>query len=243
MDVYLLFGLLSAFLIGVSKGGMKGLSTLNVALMVIAYGAKNSVGIIVPLLVVGDILAVIYFKKHLNTKYLFRFLPAMLVGVFVAAYIGNDWDNAAFKKVMSVLILGSTAYMFWSEFRKKKLKIEDRRVSGIIGFGAGFTTMAGNLAGPFANLYFLATGMPKKELIGTAAWTFFLVNLVKVPLQFFTWKTINAASLAVNLYLIPFVLVGFWVGIKIVDKFSESGYRKFLLIVTALGAILILFRS
>jgi len=132
MDYTLIFGFLAAFLIGVSKGGLKGLGTFTVALMAIVYGAKSSVGILVPLFIVGDILAVIYFKKHVKVKYLFQFLPAMIVGVVLATYVGNDWEEATFKKWMSIIILGSTVYMFWSEYRGKTLPAKDRKISGLL---------------------------------------------------------------------------------------------------------------
>lgn len=236
------FGFLAAILVGMSKGGLKGMGVFTVALTALVYGAKNSVGILVPLFVVGDILAVVYFKKHVKIKYLFQFLPAMIIGVIVATYIGKDWDDVTFKKWMSVIILGSTAYMFWSEYRGKKLSIKDRRYSSTIGFAAGFTTMVGNLAGPFANLYFLATRLPKNEIIGTAAWVFFIINIFKIPFHVFSWETINMETLRIDAYLVPFVILGFWIGTKLVGMFSEQNYRRFLLTVTAIGAILILLK-
>lgn len=242
MDYTIVFGFLAAFLVGLSKGGLKGMGVFVVALTAIVYGAKNSVGILVPLFIVGDILAVIYFKKHVKIKYLFQFLPAMVVGVVVATYVGNGWDDATFKKWMSVIILGSTIYMFWSEFRGKKLSLKDKRFSSIVGFAAGFTTMIGNLAGPFANLYFLATRLPKNEIIGTAAWVFFIINIFKIPFHVFSWGTINMETIMVDAYLAPFVVIGFFGGTQIVGLFSEQNYRRFLLAVTAIGAILILFK-
>jgi uncharacterized membrane protein YfcA len=242
MDYTIVFGFLAAFLVGLSKGGLKGMGVFTVALTALVYGAKNSVGILVPLFIVGDILAVIYFKKHVKIKYLFQFLPAMIVGVVIATYVGNGWDDATFKKWMSVIILGSTVYMFWSEFRGKKLSLKDRRFSNIIGFAAGFTTMIGNLAGPFANLYFLATRLPKNEIIGTAAWVFFIINIFKIPFHIFSWETINMKTIMIDAYLAPFVVIGFFGGTQIVGLFSEQNYRRFLLAVTAIGAILILFK-
>lgn len=240
MDYTIAFGFLAAFLIGTSKGGLKGMGVFVVALTALVYGAKNSVGILVPLFIVGDILAVIYFKKHVKVKYLFQFLPAMIIGVLVATYVGNDWSEATFKKWMSVIILASTVYMFWSEYRGKKLSVEDKRMSSALGFAAGFTTMIGNLAGPFANLYFLATRLPKNEIIGTAAWVFFIINIFKIPFHVFAWETINMETIKIDAYLAPFVVLGFIAGTRLIGIFSEQNYRRFLLIVTAIGAILIL---
>ena len=131
---------------------------------------------------------------------------------------------------------------FFSEKANKKIPENNRLFSSSIGFVAGFSTMIGNLAGPFANLYFLATKMPKNQLIVTSAWVFFIVNLFKVPFHVFYWGTITWHTLKTNLTLLPFVIIGFLIGIKIVSYFSEKFFRQFLLIATAIGAILILLK-
>ena len=230
---------LAAFILGMSKGGLKGMGILVVTLTALVYGAKNSTGILLPLLILGDILAVIYFKKHVKWRYLLQFLPAMIIGVLVAVVVGSSWDEAAFKKWLSVIILLSVAYMFWSEFRSARVPAIDWKFSGIVGFGAGFTTMIGNLGGPFATLYFLATKLPKTEIVGTSAWVFFLINLFKVPFHVFSWQTIRLDTLWINLTLSPFVLIGFFAGTRVLSLFNEQGFRWFLLGMTALGAIII----
>jgi hypothetical protein len=73
--------------------------------------------------------------------------------------------------------------------------------------------MLGNLAGAFANLYFLAMRMPKNNFIGTAAWLFLCMNLFKLPFQIFYWKNITIQSLKTDMVLIPALTLGFWAGI------------------------------
>ena len=109
-----------------------------------------------------------------------------------------------------------------------------------MGICAGFTTMIGNLAGSFSNLFFLSTQLPKNQLIATAAWVFFIINIFKVPFHIWNWGTIDLNSFAIDLYLIPAVIMGFFIGLKLVSYFNEEFYRKFLLIATAIGAILII---
>lgn len=242
MDNPLILGIIAATIIGISKGGIKGISVLAVTLMALAYGAKNSTGIILPMLIVGDILAVIYFKKHTKWKYLVYFLPFMLIGVLIATVIGKNLSEPVFKKWMAFIILGSVIFMWFSESSSKRIVPENRIFGSTVGLMAGFTTMIGNLAGPFANLFFLSTKIPKKEFLGTSAWVFFIVNNFKVPFHIFSWETINWDSLKINLNLIPFIIIGFIVGVKIVDYFSEKFFRQFILIVTAIGAILIFIK-
>ena len=156
MTTTFLLGLIAALIVGISKGGVKGISVLAVTLMALAYGAKNSTGILLPLLIVGDIMAVIYFKKYTNWKNLVYFLPFMLIGVLVATLLGKDVPEAIFKQWMAGIILLSVGFMWLSEKNDKLIVPESKFFGSSVGFAAGFTTMIGNLAGPFANLFLLA---------------------------------------------------------------------------------------
>ena len=110
------------------------------------------------------------------------------------------------------------------------------------GLAAGFTTMIGNLAGAFSNLYFLAMRVDKNSFIGTAAWIFLIINLFKFPLQVFFWKNITVQSLKIDAMLIPTLALGFGVGIYIVGKIKDEHYRKVVLVLTLAGSILMLLR-
>ena len=242
MDISLLLALIAAFIMGISKGGVKGVGILSITLLAIIYGAKNSTGILLPLLIVGDILGVIYFKKHTKWKYLIYFLPLMLVGVIVATVVGKDLPEAVFKQWMAGIILFSVLFMWYSESSSKKIVPENKLFGSSLGFVAGFTTMIGNLAGPFATLFLLATKMSKNEFIGTSAWIFLIVNIFKTPFHVFSWGTINWATLKINLILIPAIVIGFFIGVKIVGYFSEKFFRQFLLVATAIGAVIIFLK-
>ena len=58
----------AAFILGLSKSGIKGISIIIVALMVLVFEAKASTGILLPMLIVGDIFAVIYYNRHAKWK-------------------------------------------------------------------------------------------------------------------------------------------------------------------------------
>ncbi len=230
----------SAIILGISKAGLKGLGIVVVALMANAYDAKASTGILLPLLLVGDILSVIYYKKHVKWKYLYKFLPAMIVGVLIAVFIGKNIDEAQFKYWMAFIIIISVIILFYRDMKKDVSFPKNPLFAYIVGAAAGFTTMLGNLAGAFSNIFFLATGLPKNEIIGTAAWLFLIINVFKVPFHIFSWGTINTFSLYQNIFLVPGVFLGFFIGLKLVKYFTEDWYRKFLLAATAVGAIFII---
>ncbi|HUH45770.1 MAG TPA: hypothetical protein VLZ54_01350, partial [Arenibacter sp.] len=56
--------LTAAFILGISKSGIKGIAVIIVTLMALAFGARESTGILLPLLVAGDAFAVIYYHRH-----------------------------------------------------------------------------------------------------------------------------------------------------------------------------------
>lgn len=232
----------AAMVIGISKAGIKGIAIIIVTLMALAFGAKESTGIIVPLLIVGDIFAVIYYNRHTQWKYIVRFLPWMMLGVVIGVFIGKDLDEDTFKIGMAGIILGSVIMMYWWDMKKSKKVPTHWAFAGFMGIMAGITTMIGNLAGAFSNIFFLAMRLPKNEFIGTAAWLFFIINIFKLPFHIWAWGTITKESIILDLKLVPAIFVGLFLGIRLVKIIKESFYRKMILILTAIGAILILFR-
>ena len=232
----------AALLLGIAKSGIKGLAILIVTGLALVYGAKESTGILMPLLICGDILAVIYYKRHVKWIYLIKLLPWMVAGVLVGVVLGKDLPEDLFKSGMAVIILISVAMMYYWE-RKKDRKVPNHlSFAALMGMMAGFTTMVGNLAGVFSNIYFLAIKLPKNEFIGTAAWLFFIINLFKVPFHIWSWGTINLASFQISLSLIPAVILGFVFGVSIVKKIKNDRYRQLILLLTGLGGLTIFFQ-
>ena len=232
----------AALLLGIAKSGIKGLAILIVTGLALVYGAKESTGILMPLLICGDILAVIYYKRHVKWIYLIKLLPWMVAGVLVGVVLGKDLPEDLFKSGMAMIILISVAMMYYWE-RKKDRKVPNHlSFAALMGMMAGFTTMVGNLAGVFSNIYFLAIKLPKNEFIGTAAWLFFIINLFKVPFHIWSWGTINPASFQISLSLIPAVILGFMFGVSIVKKIKNDRYRQLILLLTGLGGLTIFFQ-
>ena len=231
-----------ALLLGIAKSGIKGLAVLIVTGLALVYGAKESTGILMPLLICGDILAVVYYKSHVKWVYLIKLLPWMVLGVLVGVVLGKDLPEDIFKSGMAIIILISVIMMYYWE-RNKNRKIPNHwSFAALMGIMAGFTTMVGNLAGAFSNIYFLAIRLPKNEFIGTAAWLFFIINLFKVPFHVWSWGTINMTSVQISLSLIPGVLIGFGFGVFMVKKINNDKYRQLILLLTGLGGLTILLQ-
>jgi len=82
--------------------------------------------------------------------------------------------------------------------------------------------------------------LPKNNYIGTSAWFFLIINVIKVPFHIFSWNTITVKTLTIDLFGIPAILVGVFLGINLVKLFPEKIYRYFILISTCLAALFLL---
>lgn len=234
--------LAAAFIIGLAKAGLKGIEMLNVTIMAIVFGGKASTGIVLPLLCVADIGAVVYYNRHAQWKHFWKLIPWMAAGILIGVYVGKDLDEIIFRKIMALIIIITVIIMILMEFRKTTTVPAHPLFVASTGLVAGFTTMLGNLAGAFANIYFLAMRMPKNDFIGTAAWVFLVINLFKLPFQIFYWKNINPTSLQTDLLLIPALAFGFLSGLKIVAVIKDNNYRKIVIVLTLIGAMVIFWK-
>lgn len=238
----LLLIFLGAFIIGLAKAGLKGIDMLNVTIMAIVFGGKASTGIVLPLLCAADIAAVLYYNRHAQWKHFWKLIPWMAVGILIGVYIGKDLDESIFRKVMALIIIITVVIMVLMEIRKNMTVPTNLLFVSSTGLVAGFTTMLGNLAGAFSNIYFLAMRMPKNGFIGTAAWVFLVMNLFKLPFQVFYWKNINSTSLQTDLVLLPALALGFWSGIKIVNRIKDDHYRKVVIVLTLIGSVVMFLK-
>ena len=235
--------LLAAFIIGLSKAGLKGIDMVNVTIMAIVFGGKASTGVVLPLLCAADIMAVKYYHRHAQWVHFRKLLPWMVIGILAGVYAGKDLDENYFRKVMACIILITVAFMLLLESSKNIVIPTNKFFVGSMGLMAGFTTMLGNLAGAFSNIYFLAMRMVKNDFIGTASWLFLVINLFKLPFQIIYWKNITTASLRIDLYLLPAMITGFLLGIKIVAAIKDNSYRKVVIVLTLVGAVFIFFKK
>ena len=237
-----LLAFLAALFVGLNKSGISGMDVIVVTLLIFIFGARVSTGILMPLLMLVDFMAVIYYHRHAQWKYLFILLPWMIAGIITGVYVGKNLSEQAFRQWMSVIVLVTTLFMFWWNSRKNKSVPDNKVFASSMGYAAGFTTMIGNLAGAFSNIYFLAMRLPKEQFIGTASWLFCIINLIKLPIHIFVWKTISVDTLLIDLQLMPLIIIGFLLGVRLLKKTSEKLFRQLVLVLTAIGAVVMFLR-
>jgi uncharacterized membrane protein YfcA len=227
-----------AFGIGLNKGGLTGLGILPVLLFAVVFQARESTGFVLPLLIVGDICAVITYRRVVLWKVFWTLLPPALAGVVIGYLLMLHISGAAFGPLIGWIIIGLIALQFLRSALGEKIDHIFESHSYGLGMGvlAGITTMIANAAGPVATLYFLSVRLPKWNLIGTSSWLFFVINLCKVPFSTQMGLT-NAYSLTLALVLAPLVITGFFSGRYLAGVMPQKVFERFLLACTAFGAL------
>jgi uncharacterized membrane protein YfcA len=233
-----LLALLAAFSMGVSKAGFAGLGLLHVVAFALIFGARESTGVVLPMLLIGDIGAVLSYRPHARWDSIARMLPPACLGVLAGALLMGRLSDAAFKPLIGTIILALTAMQTARLVRPQAFGEVPHSLAFAWGMGllAGVTTMLANAAGPIIGLYVLAIGLPKLELVGTSAWFFLILNAFKVPFSI-GLGLIHRESLLLNLELAPLVLAGLVAGRWAIHRIPQRTFDLLLLGFAALAAL------
>jgi uncharacterized protein len=234
---------LGAYMVGVAKAGITGLSILSIALFTHVFpSSKQASGLILPLLIFGDFVAVFAYRKHTQWRFLWRLFPWTALGVFLGYLtMGRISDHTA--KVMIGIIILILALMSFGRRYLPGQRAESGlqihwAIAALIGMVAGFITLIANAAGPLMAIYFVAMRLPKMEYVGTAAVFFMLLNLFKVPFMV-DLGLITTTSFGFNLALAPAVVIGAFSGRWLLMRVNQDLFEKLVLGLSAVGGILL----
>jgi uncharacterized membrane protein YfcA len=229
---------IAAIGIGISKSGLSGISMVHVMVFAYVFGALPSTGVVLPMLIVGDISATFAFGRHANWSHVRRMLPPALVGVTLGWLFMSRMDEAIYQPVIGGIILSLTVVQIIRLWRTSFLESvpHSKWFSLAMGILVGMTTMMANAAGPIFAIYLLSLAVPKMEFVGTGAWFFLLLNVLKVPFSY-QMGLIDLSTLNINLVLFPLIPVGLWIGKSIVGRIPQKTFNTIILIFTAIAAI------
>jgi uncharacterized protein len=231
-----------ALIIGISKTGLPGAGILAIPLFAAIMPARASTGVVLPMLIVGDLVAVACYRHHADWRHLLRLLPwttaGVLLGYVALGRLSDVWLRPAIGMIVLVMLALNPL--------RARLAGLEARLPTAWGFAAGMgllagaTTMLANAAGPIMILYLLAMRLPKAAFIGTGAWYFLLMNTFKVPFSA-SLGLIHPASLQFNLVLVPAVLLGAGLGLLAVRRIPERAFGVIVQGLAAIGAIRLMF--
>ncbi|GIV18555.1 MAG: anion permease [Armatimonadota bacterium] len=246
-------GAVAAFLIGVSKTGVPGIGILVVPLLAAAFGGRASVGTMLPMLIVGDLFAVKWYRQHTQWSRLIELIPWVVVGMALGALAlwrlgeakgGKDLLEPLIGALVLVMLAIHLLRQRWGD------RLTPHSSIGVASTGtaAGFATTVSNAAGPIMGIYLTSLQLPKEQFMGTSAWYYFAVNQSKLPI-FIGLSLLNPArpiitahSLLLNLVVIPVIVAGVYAGRWLLPRIPQRLFDSVVLVLAAAAAVKLIIR-
>jgi uncharacterized protein len=227
--------ILGALLVGISKTGITGLSLLFVALFAAIMPAKQSAGVVLPLLVTADVVAVVLYRRHASWAHIWRLVPWAAAGVIAGYFaLGRMNDHQARVVIGAIVVALSALHVIRRSRSASAEPVHAPWFAWIMGVLAGFTSLVSNAGGPLMVIYLLAMRLPKMEYMGTGAVFFLMMNLFKLPFMA-GLGLINRESLMMNLALAPAVLAGTALGRWLLGKINQRLFENIALALTVVA--------
>ncbi|MER6137733.1 sulfite exporter TauE/SafE family protein [Streptomyces sp. NPDC001815] len=238
----------AALLVGFSKTAVSGANTVSLAIFAAVLPAKASTGVLLPILIVGDVLAVLTYRRHAHWPTLWKLFPAVAAGVVVGTVFLMWADDAMVRMSIGAILLLMAGVTVW---RRRKADADEEpdsvatrtgrikaRSYGVLG---GFTTMVANAGGPVMSMYLLSAGFRKLGFLGTSAFFFLIVNVSKIPFSV-GLGLIDGHSLLLDAALVAFVVPGALLGKWAVDRINQRLFERLVIAATVLGGVQLLLR-
>lgn len=227
--------------VGISKSGLPGISLFHVVVFANLFPGIASTGVVLPMLVAGDIGAVLLFRRNAQWVHVARTLPPAVVGVAIGWWLMGHLTGVRFGPLIGSIVLVLAGMQFIRDWRPEVFgSVPHTRIfAWAIGLLAGMTTMMANAAGPVMALYLLAVALPKDQFVGTSAWFFLIINLVKLPFSA-QLGVINSGSLAFNGVLLPAIAAGLFLGRAVVTRLPQKWFDTFVLLFAVVASIKLL---
>ncbi len=235
----LFYLLLSAFIVGFTKTSVGGIGILAVLLMALAFPGKASPGILLPMLIVADIFAVLYFRRSCQWQVIAKIFPLTAFGVLIGYYAVDIIPQNYFAQGLGFLILAMLGLSLYLEKHGADLS-NNTAFIGFTGIAAGIATMMGNAAGPIFGIYLLQMGLPKKEFVGTRAWFFLLINIFKIPFSV-NLGLITFETLKLDAMVIPIIMVGAFCGYGFLKMINLDVFKWLIRLAVVFAAVRLIF--
>ncbi|WBO62533.1 sulfite exporter TauE/SafE family protein [Streptomyces camelliae] len=241
----------AALLVGFSKTAVSGANTVSLAIFAAVLPARASTGVLLPVLIAGDVLAVLTYRRHAHWPTLWRLFPAVAAGVVVGTLFLVWADDGVVRTSIGAILLLMAGVTLWRRRRAESADGADEpdavtsragrmkaRSYGVLG---GFTTMVANAGGPVMSMYLLSAGFRKLGFLGTSAFFFLIVNVSKVPFSA-GLGLIDGRSLLLDAALAVFVVPGALFGKWAVNRINQRLFEQLVIAATVVGGVQLLLR-
>jgi hypothetical protein len=230
------------FTIGLAKGGFNAMGALATPILSLVLPVSLAVGVLLPMLIVGDAFAVYSYWREWDWPLVRRMLPAAFVGALVGTWLLAVMTPNTLRLVLAVFVLLLVAYKFASD-RIARLAYQPRgwhapAAGGLAGMASGMF----NTGGPPFNAYLLLQKMPPRTFIATTALVFALINLLKVPGFLYT-GVLNVPLLLSLWWVLLFIPLGLGVARWLVSRVNQRVFEWIIVALLVLSSALLFAQS
>ncbi|HAV64342.1 MAG TPA: hypothetical protein DCY13_18490 [Verrucomicrobiales bacterium] len=246
-----IFAAIGVLFIGLSKAGFGGgLGMLTTPLCALAFGPKEAIGILLPLLCAGDAFSMYFYWSKWDKRNLKFLLPAVAVGVVIGVQMIGLFSKRQFNIVIGAL---AVTFVLFQLFKHVILKAEGTfrpsHKTGIpFGLAMGVTSTFAHGAGPVGAMYLIPQRLPKELFVGTTILIFFWVNWIKMPFFVVDQSMVNLPLLApealinwgtlkTSLLYLPLVPLGVLLGVWLNRRIPEALFLKCVYVLTFLAGV------
>lgn len=215
----------AVIIVGLSKGGFGGgVGLLGVPLVSLAVPPLQAAGIMLPVLLVMDAVAVASYRGCFHRATLKLLVPAGLAGIIVG-WLAASVVSEAFVRLLVGLVALAFTLDYWFRASATMPARPSALKGSFLGMVSGFTSFVSHAGGPPFQMYVLPLRLDQRLFSGTAVMFFAIVNLAKVGPYFFLGQ-LGAENLWTSAMLLPLAigaaLFGVWL-VKVLPR--EIFYR------------------
>jgi uncharacterized protein len=233
---------LLGFLIGVTKGGFNTVGALLTPVLSLVLPVSTAVGVLLPMLIVGDAFAVYAFWKEWDAPLVWRMLPMGVVGALIGTYLLTALSPNALRVALAIFVLLLVGYKLMSD-RIRQLAYQPHRWHApVIGTITGVASGMFNNGGPPFNSYLLLQQLPPRRFIGTTALFFALLNLIKVPGFLYT-GVLNVQLLLSLWWVFLFIPLGIWAARWLVTRINQQAFEWIIIVLLIASSVILFLQS
>ena len=247
---------LAIFLIGMTKSGFgSGVGLMVVPMMALAMphilperGERATLGLVLPLLVAGDLIAVYQYRRLFSRQIILRLMRGTILGLIIGGLLLAWFHNKppATATLLIRLEIGAEAVVLvglnWWRTLSGGSTIYTPAVwkDDTVGTLAAASSTLAHAAGPIITLYLLPQKLGRDIFVGTSAIYFFIVNTAKLPVYWYGGLFADASPLFGSRFL-PIVILGAVSGWWIKSRISDLLFSRLVYTITfALGWYLLI---
>ena len=233
MQFYLV-ALPAVIILGLSKGGFTGLSSLAMPMMSLVISPVRAAAIVLPVLIVQDWVSVWAFRRDFSPRNLLILIPASMIGVAAGWLLAARVSEDAVRLAVGVISIAFVAYMLIRDRLGLAPVATPGVPAGVLwGSLAGFTSFISHAGSPPFQVYVMPQNLKPRVFAGTATMFFAAVNLIKLP-PYLMLGQLSRQNLAVSALLIPVAVLSTFAGVWLVRRVSADRFYAIILVITFL---------